>query len=47
MATQFLDLAGLTHYDGKLKEKVAGSIKIEGLRLRTRPMRLHLAKRMA
>lgn len=31
MATQFLDLAGLTHYDGKLKEKVAGSIKIEGL----------------
>ena len=31
MATQFLDLAGLTHYDGKLKEKAAGSIKIEGL----------------
>ena len=31
MATQFLDLAGLTYYDGKLKEKAAGSIKIEGL----------------
>jgi hypothetical protein len=31
MATQFLDLTGLTYYDGKLKEKAAGSIKIEGL----------------
>ena len=30
MATQFLDLAGLTHYDGKLKEVAAGAIAIEG-----------------
>ena len=30
MATQYLDLAGLTHYDGKLKEKTAGSITLEG-----------------
>lgn len=31
MATQFLDLAGLTHYDGKIKEKAAGSIELQGL----------------
>lgn len=31
MATQFLDITGLTYYDSKLKEKVAGRIKIEGL----------------
>lgn len=30
MATQFLDLAGLTHYDGKLKEHAAGAIVIDG-----------------
>lgn len=30
MATKFLDLAGLTHYDGKLKEVAAGAIAIDG-----------------
>lgn len=30
MASQFLDLAGLTHYDGKIKEKAAGTITLEG-----------------
>lgn len=30
MASQFLDLAGLTHYDGKLKAVAAGAISITG-----------------
>lgn len=30
MATQYLDFAGLTHYDGKIKEKAAGTITLEG-----------------
>lgn len=30
MANQFLDLAGLSHYDGKLKQVVAGEINLEG-----------------
>ena len=30
MATQFLDLAGLSHYDSKIKAVSAGGISIAG-----------------